>query len=210
MLIQVIWLHELFTEHRFSIAFFDTCPFDDVCWQPLVAVHVLALAEEERIALPDPQDSWQYCKSIAKVPFSFFFHQTAWSVLTLTMVSTRNDQHSVYDPIVIVGFSLITLKSNGTTRSRTVVSYWTLFFQFVCVLMKWSHSNDTYSLFSKCSTLVVVQSQHRSGQKHCNSHDGDVQRGAYSTYKVIKLYILMAGSGMSVICMDLQFVLHST
>ena len=63
-------------------------------------------------------------KSIAKVPFSFFFfHQTAWSLLTVTMVSTQNDQHSVYDPIVLVGFSLITLKSNGTTRSRTVVSF---------------------------------------------------------------------------------------
>ena len=135
-------------------------------------------------------------KSIAKVPFSFlFFHQTAWSLLTVTMVSTQNDQHSVYDPIILVGFSFITLKSNGTARSRTVVSYWTLFSHFVC----------------KYSTLVVVQSQHRrEKKKHCNSHDGDVRRGAYSTYKVIKLYILMAGSGMSVICMDLQFVLHST
>ena len=63
-------------------------------------------------------------KSIAKVPFSFFFfYRTAWSVLTVTMVSTRNDQHSVYDPIILVGFSFITLKSNRTTRSRTVVSY---------------------------------------------------------------------------------------
>ena len=32
----------------YSIAIFDTCPFIDVCW--LVAVHVLALAEEERMA----------------------------------------------------------------------------------------------------------------------------------------------------------------
>jgi len=47
MLVQVIWLHELFTKHT-SIAIFDTCPFIDVCW--LVAVHVLALAEEERMA----------------------------------------------------------------------------------------------------------------------------------------------------------------
>jgi len=35
-------------------------------------------------------------KSIAKVPFSFF--------LTVTMVSTWNDQNSVYDLIVLVGF----------------------------------------------------------------------------------------------------------
>ena len=125
-------------------------------------------------------------KSIAKVLYSFFFHQTAWSVLTLTMVSTWNDQHSVYDPIVLVGFSLITLKSNGTTRSRTVVSFGHCFLILSV--------NTAHLLWYKVSTEVDKES---------------TVTVTYSTYKVIKLYILMAGSGMSVICMDLHFVLHS-